>query len=204
MLQIRAQRKSRTLVFHFHNYLLAWPCSPLPASLALLSTTCQPGLALHYLPAWPCSPLPASLALLSTTCQPGLALHYLPAWPCSPLPASLALFSTTCQPGLVLHSHAKCSVQVHIPAGVTPEKFGVAPIVGVPTLGVFSRGVCPPIRWLEGVSSQRDFLRLPPCGVGVSVTDSLWGVSAHPVWLGVSPGGWQGDKNIMKILSQIL
>ena len=76
---------------------------------------------------------------------------------------------------------------VDVPAGVTPEKFGVAPMDGVPTVGVESKGVCPPMRWLEGVSSQRDLFFLP--GVGVSVTDSLWGVSAHPVWLGVSPGG---------------
>ena len=53
--------------------------------------------------------------------------------------------------------------------------------------GVERRGVCPPILWLVGVSSQRDLFLLPPWGVGVSVTDSLWGVSAHPVWVGVSP-----------------
>ena len=74
-----------------------------------------------------------------------------------------------------------------LPAGVTPEKFGVAPWVGVPKLGVLSKGVLPATRWLAGVSSQRDFLRLLPWGVGVSVTESLWGVSAQPVWLGVSP-----------------
>ena len=54
-------------------------------------------------------------------------------------------------------------------------------------LGVVRRGVCASIRWLEGVKSHRDFFFFPPCGVGVSVPDSLWGVSTHPVWVGVSP-----------------
>ena len=35
VLQIRAQRESRTLVFHFYNYLLAWPCSLLLAGSLL-------------------------------------------------------------------------------------------------------------------------------------------------------------------------
>lgn len=88
-----------------------------------------------------------------------------------------------------------------VPAGVTPEKLGVAEMAGVPKLGVFSRGVCPPIkRWLEGLSSQRDFFLLPPCGVGVSVTDSLWGVSTHPVWLGVPPGRGAIEENQLMLI----
>ena len=75
------------------------------------------------------------------------------------------------------------------PAGVTPDMFGVAPgMEGVRITGVDPP---PPRRWLDGVSSQRDRRLLP--GVGVApiwsspVPRSVRGVSAHPIWLGVSP-----------------